>query len=554
MIALLRATTLLLASAAVVLIPNETAMAQQPKGVKGKPADVFGDTKVLQIHISLTAKEYEAMQPPGGGGGFGFGFQPPPVNPPPKKDGQRDSDRSVFGTEFPWVHGAVAIDGVTVEDVGLRYKGNSTYLATARGLKRSIKIDFDHYNNKLHFHGLNVLNLHCGVHDPSKVRETVAYAMFRACGVPAPRTALAEVTLTVPGKYDKEYVGLYTVAEQVNKAFLKTHYKTDKGLLMKPERVGSLDYLGDDWERYKTTYQPKRDATTAEQKRVIDFTKLVNQAPDEQFRKEIASYLDVDAFLRYLAATALDVEPRQLLHQRAQLLPLPASRDEEVPLHPVGRRSRDGELRVLRLGRSADGPEPRQAVHAVPARRPAHGDEGNRRPLSADSEGTDGEQVHEGSAAKGDRRRRDHDERPHREGREGRDGARKAAACRASARRAARCSAARPRCERSRRSASSRSRRNSRARARATCHRWSASARRAVSDRAINFAQPLLDALDTNKDGKVSEAEFAAGMKKFFSEWDTNKDGVLDQKEITDGLQRLMPAPKGPFGGPPPKP
>ena len=38
-------------------------------------------------------------------------------------------------------------------------------------------------------------------------------------------------------------------------------YKTDKGLLMKPERVRGLDHLGDDWSRYLNTYQPKREAT-----------------------------------------------------------------------------------------------------------------------------------------------------------------------------------------------------------------------------------------------------------------------------------------------------
>jgi hypothetical protein len=69
------------------------------------------------------------------------------------------------------------------------------------------------------------------------------------------------------------------------------------------------------------------------------------------------------------------------------------------------------------------------------------------------------------------------------------------------------------------------------------------------------LARPLMEQLDSNKDGKLSEAEFAAGMKKFFSQWDTNKDGMLDQREIAEGLQKLMPAPKGPpFGGPPPKP
>jgi hypothetical protein len=60
----------------------------------------------------------------------------------------------------------------------------------------------------------------------------------------------------------------------------------------------------------------------------------------------------------------------------------------------------------------------------------------------------------------------------------------------------------------------------------------------------------LAAALDSNRDGKVSEAEFNAGMKKFFSEWDKNKDGSLDQQEVGEGLQKLVPPPKkGGFGG-----
>src|SRR5262249_32886240 len=39
--------------------------------------------------------------------------------------------------------------------------------------------------------------------------------------------------------------------------------------------------------------------------RVIDFARLVNQASDAEFRKQIDSFLDVDAFLRFLAANAL---------------------------------------------------------------------------------------------------------------------------------------------------------------------------------------------------------------------------------------------------------
>ena len=65
------------------------------------------------------------------------------------------------------------------------------------------------------------------------------------------------------------------------------------------------------------------------------------------------------------------------------------------------------------------------------------------------------------------------------------------------------------------------------------------------------LARPLLQVLDADRDGNVSDVEFANGMKRLFSQWDVDKNGGLDQKEIADGLQKLMPAQKGPFGGPP---
>src|SRR5262249_33150553 len=87
--------------------------------------------------------------------------------------------------------------------------------------------------------------------------------------------------------------------------FLADRFGTDKGLLMKPARMRALDFLGDDWDRYKGQYQPQREATKDEAKRVIDFAKLVNQARDDEFRKHIDSFLDVDSFLRFLAPNAL---------------------------------------------------------------------------------------------------------------------------------------------------------------------------------------------------------------------------------------------------------
>ena len=97
-----------------------------------KPGDLFAPAKVWPLHIEMTAEEYEAMQP-AARGGFGFpggfpGAAPAPA--PAKKPVDRETHRSVFGTDFPVAHASISCSAETVEDVAIRYKGNSTYLAT----------------------------------------------------------------------------------------------------------------------------------------------------------------------------------------------------------------------------------------------------------------------------------------------------------------------------------------------------------------------------------------------------------------------------------------
>src|SRR5262249_4336927 len=105
----------------------------------------------------------------------------------------------------------------------------------------------------------------------------------------------------------KEYVGLYTLIEHVGNAFLKDHFKSAKGLLLKPEGVRGLDYLGEDWKAYEQRYRPKTEAPKALQKRFIAFTRLVNRGSDEEVRKGIGSYLDIDEFLRFVAVNGFIV-------------------------------------------------------------------------------------------------------------------------------------------------------------------------------------------------------------------------------------------------------
>lgn len=305
------ATSVILLGVGGISVP---ALSQEPTKNKGTPAakdksaELFILDKVHAFHLHLSAKDWDAMQPKGGPK---FGMFPGPGGPKPQPQKPEDKQADVhkahgtFANEFPWVHAEFTALGKTYKDVGLRFKGNYTYLVSSKQLKRSLKIDLDHYGDEQRFFGQKTLNLSSGVTDPALLREAMCYAVFRAAGVPAPRTAYAELTLTVPGKYDNEYVGLYTLIEQVSNAFLKSHFKSSKGLLLKPEGLRGLDYLGENWDAYDKRYLPKSEATKKQQKRLIDFARLVNKASDEQFRKEIGAYLDVNALLRYLAVCAV---------------------------------------------------------------------------------------------------------------------------------------------------------------------------------------------------------------------------------------------------------
>ena len=295
-------TMLMLGSIAVLCGANAaTALAQ------GNDDALFGLAKVHAFHLDLTAAEYQKMQPPPSMKFPGFGPKQPGPKEPDKDAADRHKSAGAFGTEFPWVKAEFSTDGKTFKNVGVRYKGNFTYVASAQILRRPLKIDLDHFDdNAPRLHGQRKLNLGNGVTDAGRAREALAFAVYRAAGIPASRTAYAELTLTVPGKYNKELVGLYTVIEQVDKTFLKAHFKSAKGLLLKPENLrGGIEYLGEDWARYEDKYRPKYEGTKEHQKRLIAFARLIHKADDAEFRKEIGSYLDLDAFVRFVAADAL---------------------------------------------------------------------------------------------------------------------------------------------------------------------------------------------------------------------------------------------------------
>jgi spore coat protein H len=497
-------------------------------------APVFGMTARHRVHVTVSAKDYKAMDPP-------------PVNlfaPRPKAlegrpaPGSPDAGAGNMLYEFEYVPAVLDIDGQPFPKVGLRYKGSGTYLMSQLNAKRSLKIDFDRYDTKGNYRELTKLNLNSGVVDPTKAREVLAYELFRAAGVPVPRTAFADVSITVPGKFDKEFLGVYTVIEQVDKAYLKRQFGNGKGLLLKPEGIRGLPHLGETKAAVEKAYNAKSgEDDEAGWKRLVELTRLVNKATEAEFRASIRQYLDVDTATRFLAATAILSSLDSFIGLGHNYYLYHSPKTNTFHFLPW-------DLDLAFGGFMMFGTPDQQANFSVD--HPHMGENKLIDRLFA---------MPEVKAAY-----REHVKRLHADlfvsGKLAKDAEAIAAVLKESIEKEKKAAAGRkeefagnhpfapkpfPIAEFIQKRSAAVGEQLA-GRSQGTIPGANFGGPPQPQGPGAQLAKPLLDALDADKDGKVSEEEFAAGMKKRFAEWDKNKNGTLDQREMAEGLQKLMPA------------
>ena len=240
---------------------------------------------------------------PGGRGGPGGPAGRGPGMNLQGQEGKRNGLASAAGIEFKYVHADMEFEGRLFKNVAVRYKGNGTWMQSRGSLKRSLKVDLSEFVKGQKLAGVSKLNFHNNVTDASWMNEVLSHRLFRDAGVPAPRTAYARVYATVPGKYDRQYLGLYSLVEDVDKAFAEENFGVKKGAILKPVTPSPFADLGDDWAKYNQTYDPKTDLTPEQKQRLIDFCKLVTKADDATIATKVSEYLNLDEFARFMAVT-----------------------------------------------------------------------------------------------------------------------------------------------------------------------------------------------------------------------------------------------------------
>ena len=288
--------------------------------------------RVWDLELNLTPEAWEAMEPrPGTMNPEGFrpgrdqgGPGPENRDPGPNRPHIPGSDREgpppqgrpgpfqqgpggmppPGGFEFPWVLGKVTVGGVVFTNVGVRFKGNSSFNGSRGSLKRPFKLDFDRHVPGRTLAGLEELFLNNNANDPSQLRESLAYSAFAKAGVPAPRTTGLRVWLRRGETQPRLYLGLYTGAEPVEGDFLKRHFGSKRGLLTKPERVRGLEYLGDRWSAYVARYETRSTVRTADARRFMHLLRDLNESTDPTFIETMKREVDLDGLLRFVAVNA----------------------------------------------------------------------------------------------------------------------------------------------------------------------------------------------------------------------------------------------------------
>ena len=127
----------------------------------------------------------------------------------------------------------VVIDGEAYKNVAIRGKGN-TSLSTVSSMdsnRYSFKVEFDHYDSSITYHGLDKLSLNNLIQDTTMMKDYLTYTMMNEFGVVAPLCSF--VYLTVNG----EDWGLYLAVEGVEDSFLERNYGSNYGELYKPDSM-----------------------------------------------------------------------------------------------------------------------------------------------------------------------------------------------------------------------------------------------------------------------------------------------------------------------------
>jgi hypothetical protein len=202
-----------------------------------------------------------------------------------------------YGTDVE-VAAQLTVDGKVYRDVGVHFRGNTSYRMVPPGGKKSLNLSLDFVHQDQRLDGYRTLNLLNSMSDPTFLR-IILYMQIARDYLPAPKANFVRVVI------NGESWGVQVNVQQFNSDFTKEFFGTSKGARWKvpgsPRGGGGLVYLGEDPAAYKRIYEIKTKDDPKSWADLIKLCKVLNQNPPEQLEKALEPLLDIDGTLKFLA-------------------------------------------------------------------------------------------------------------------------------------------------------------------------------------------------------------------------------------------------------------
>jgi hypothetical protein len=266
-------------------------------------ADLYNATNIWAAKIRLTPQQWREIQPvnippvPNWNEGGNMKLRNPKAS--------RSGLAGALGIDFHWSKCTFEFAGKTFKEVGVRWRGNGTYLQSTYGNKQSYKIDLNRNVKGQDIAGINTFNFVNSIPDFSYLKDALGQKLFRELGAIAPRTAYAYLTIDVPGKFANQPLGLYVLIEDIDSDFAKSRLGSKSAPIFKPVDYDLFGDWGDDWQKYAGPYDLKTKATPEQLARVIEFAKIVSHASDEEFARRLPEFLDLEEYAAFIAGHVL---------------------------------------------------------------------------------------------------------------------------------------------------------------------------------------------------------------------------------------------------------
>jgi len=234
---------------------------------------MFDPDRVIEVAITMDAGDWDALRVQARSIDMLFGA---------------DCQDAPFPKPYTYFPAAVTVDGISLDQVGVRKKG---FLGSLDSYKPSLKLKFGEYVADQTLSGLQRMTLNNNRQDPAFIKQCIGYAVFRDAGIPAPRCNFAHVTVNGTD------LGLFAHVESVKKPFLRRHFADDEGVLYE----GTLSDFRDGWTG---TFEQKTNKSVPTMA-AIDAMRSALTVSSAQLLDALAPILDVDEFINYWATEVL---------------------------------------------------------------------------------------------------------------------------------------------------------------------------------------------------------------------------------------------------------